>query len=65
MQAPEQRRSITQNGEAAMVIEGVQQHQEKQELIVLLKLLAQGDKDRQAGLGLSVEQSRAQLAQRR
>jgi PHD/YefM family antitoxin component YafN of YafNO toxin-antitoxin module len=56
---------ITQNGEAAMVIEGVRQHQEKQELIVLLKLLAPGDKDRQAGLGLSVEQSRAQLAQRR
>lgn len=54
---------ITQNGEAAMVIEGVRQHQEKQELIVLLKLLAPGDKDRQAGLGLSVEQSRAQLAQ--
>ena len=28
---------ITQNGEAAMVIEGVQQYQEKQELIALLK----------------------------
>lgn len=56
---------ITQNGEAAMVIEGVQQYQEKQELIALLKLLALGEKDRQAGLGLSVEASRAQLAQRR
>lgn len=57
--------TITQNGVAAMVIEGVQQYQDKQELIALLKLLTLGDKDRQAGLGLSVEQTRAQLAQRR
>ncbi len=56
---------ITQNGEAAMVIEGVRQYQEKQELIALLKLLALGEKDRLAGQGLSVEQSRAQLAERR
>ncbi len=55
---------ITQNGEAAMVIEGVQQYQEKQELIALLKLLVLGEKDRQASLGLSVEESREQLAQR-
>jgi len=45
---------FTQNGEAAMVIEGVQQCQEKQELIALLKLLALGEKDRPAILGLSV-----------
>ncbi len=50
---------------AAMVIEGVQQYQDKEDLIALLKLLALGEKDRQAGLGLSVEESRAQLAQRR
>ena len=56
---------ITQNGEAAMVIKGVHQYREKQELIALLKLLALGEKDRQAGLGLSVQASRAQLAQRR
>jgi ABC-type ATPase involved in cell division len=53
---------ITQNGEAAMVIEGVQQNQDKEDLIALLKLLALGEKDRQAGLGLSVQESRAQLA---
>jgi len=52
---------ITQNGEAAMVIEGVQQYQDKEDLIALLKLLALGEKDRQAGLGLSVQESRAQL----
>lgn len=56
---------ITQNGEASMVIEGVQQYQDKQELIALLKLLALGEKDRQAGLGVSVEAARAQLADRR
>ena len=56
---------ITQNGEAAMVIEGVQQYQDKEDLIALLKLLALGEKDRQAGLGLSVQEARAQLAQRR
>ncbi len=56
---------ITQNGEAAMVIEGVQQYQEKEELIALLKLLALGEKDLKADHGISVENSRAQLAQRR
>lgn len=56
---------ITQNGEVSMVIESVQQYQEKEDLIALLKLLALGEKDRQAGLGLSVQESREQLAQRR
>lgn len=56
---------ITQNGEAALVIEGVQQYQEKEDLIALLKLLALAENDRQANHGLSVETSRAQLAQRR
>ena len=56
---------ITQNGEAAMVIEGVKQYQDKEDLIALLKLLALGEKDRQAGLGLSVQEARAQLAERR
>ena len=56
---------ITQNGEASMVIESVQRFQEKEDLIALLKLLALGEKDRQAGRGLTVQESRAQLAQRR
>ena len=56
---------ITQNGEASMVIESVQRYQEKEDLIALLKLPALGEKDRQAGQGLSVQDSRAQLAQRR
>jgi hypothetical protein len=57
--------NIIQNGHIALVIEGGRQLQEKQELIALLKLLALGEKDRQASLGLSVEESRKQLAQRR
>ena len=56
---------ITQNGEASMVIESVQRFQEKEDLIALLKLLSLGEKDRQAGQGLTVQESRAQLAQRR
>jgi len=60
---------ITQNGEAAMVIEGVQQYQEKQELIALLKLLVLGEKDRQAGrpgpLGRGVPRTLAQRRQQR
>lgn len=56
---------ITQNGEASMVIESVQRFQEKEDLIALLKLLALGEKDRQAGHGLTVQESRAQLTQRR
>lgn len=56
---------ITQNGEASMVIESVEQYQEKENLIALLKLVALGEKDRQAGKGLSVEEARAQLAQQR
>jgi len=53
---------ITQNGEASMVIESVRQYEEKESLIAALKVMALGDKDRIAGQGLSVAQSRAQLA---
>ena len=56
---------ITQNGEASMVIESVQQYQEKENLITLLKLIALGEKDRLAGQGHSVQEARAMLAQAR
>jgi PHD/YefM family antitoxin component YafN of YafNO toxin-antitoxin module len=56
---------ITQNGEASTVIESVQRFQDTEDLIALLKLLALGEKDRQAGHGLSAPASRAQRAQRR
>ena len=53
---------ITQNGEASMVIESVTRFQEKEALIAALKVMALGEKDRQQGLGLTVAESRAQLA---
>ena len=53
---------ITQNGEATMVIQAVQQFQEKEALIAALKIIALGEKDRLQGNGLSAETSRAQLA---
>lgn len=52
---------ITQNGEASMVIEGVKQFQQKEDLIAALKIIALGEKDRLQGRGISVEESRAQL----
>jgi hypothetical protein len=52
---------ITQNGEASMVIESVEQFQEKQALIAGLKIIALGEKDRLQGKGISAAESRAQL----
>jgi hypothetical protein len=54
-----------QNSEASMMTESVQRLQDKESQIALLKLLALAEKDRQAGHGLSVQEARAQLAQRR
>jgi hypothetical protein len=56
---------ITQNGEASMVVEGIKQYQDKENLIAMLKLVAMGEKDRLASQGQSVEQVRALLAQKR
>ena len=53
---------ITQNGEASMVIESVTRFQEKEVLIAALKVMALGEKDRLQGTGLTVAESRAQLA---
>lgn len=52
---------ITQNGEASMVIESVEQFQEKEALIAVLKIIALGEKDRLQGKGISAADSRAQL----
>jgi hypothetical protein len=53
---------ITQNGEASMVVESVKCFQEKEALIAALKIIALGEKDRLQGKGMSVAESRAQLA---
>jgi hypothetical protein len=52
---------ITQNGEASMVIESVQQFQEKEALIAALKIISLGEKDRLENKGLTADESRAQL----
>lgn len=44
---------------------GINSVRSKEQPIALLKLLALGEKDRLAGLGPPVEESHAQLAQRR
>lgn len=52
---------ITQNGEASMVIESIEQFQEKQALIAALKIIAMGEKDRLQGKGISAADSRVLL----
>jgi PHD/YefM family antitoxin component YafN of YafNO toxin-antitoxin module len=56
---------ITQNGQASMVIESVNQYYEKEELMALLKIIALGEKDRLANKGFSIEVSRRMLADER
>lgn len=46
---------ITQNGSATMVIESIQDYEDKEELLALLKILALGKKDALAGKGLSAD----------
>ncbi|MEN9322166.1 MAG: hypothetical protein RL039_1979 [Pseudomonadota bacterium] len=53
---------ITQNGEASMVIEGVEQFQQKESLIAALRVIALGEKERVQGKALTAIESRAQLA---
>jgi hypothetical protein len=45
-----------------MVIESFKQLQEKESLIDALKVMALGEKDRLQGKGISVAESRAQIA---
>jgi hypothetical protein len=44
-----------------MVIESVQQFQEKEALIAALKIIALGEKDRLENKGINADESRAQL----
>jgi hypothetical protein len=56
---------ITKNGKASVVVEGIHQYQDKENLIAMLKLVAMGEKDRLAGQGQNVEDVCALLAQKR
>ena len=56
---------ITQNGEAAMVIQSVADYEQTQETLALLKMLAQSQQALAEGKTVSSEQAFAQLRQRR
>jgi hypothetical protein len=47
---------ITQNGEASMLIESVQQFQEKEALIAALKIIFMGEKHRLENKGLTADE---------
>jgi hypothetical protein len=44
-----------------MVIEGVKQYRQKEELVAALKIMAMGEKDRLQGKGFPAADSRTQL----
>jgi prevent-host-death family protein len=53
---------ITQNGEAAMVVQSVAEYEQTQETLAMLKMLSQSDKDIKQG---KVHDAKAVLAQLR
>ena len=56
---------ITQNGEAAMVIQSVADYEQTQETLALLKMLAQSQQALAEGKTISSEEAFARLRQRR
>ena len=56
---------ITQNGEAAMVVQSVQEYEQTQETMAMLKMLAQSEKDIEGGNIVSVEDTFSNLRKRR
>ncbi len=56
---------ITQNGEAAMVIQSVTDYEQTQETLALLKMLAQSQQALAEGKTISSEEAFARLRQRR
>jgi PHD/YefM family antitoxin component YafN of YafNO toxin-antitoxin module len=56
---------ITQNGEAAMVVQSVQEYEQTQETMAMLKMLAQSEKDIEDGNLVSVDDAFSKLRTRR
>ena len=56
---------ITQNGEAAMVVQSVQEYEQTQETLAMLKMLAQSEHDIDQGKLISVEDAFSKLRERR
>jgi prevent-host-death family protein len=49
---------ITQNGKATAVLQDVQTYHEQQQALLLLKFLAQGDRELKGGKGISHRQAK-------
>ena len=56
---------ITQNGEAAMVVQSVQEYEQTQETMAMLKMLAQSEKNIEQGNIISADEAFSQLRKRR
>jgi len=52
---------ITQNGEAAMVVQSVGEYEQTQETLAMLQLITYGDQEITAGKTLPAEQAFAQI----
>jgi len=56
---------ITQNGEAAMVVQSVQEYEQTQQTMAMLKMLAQSEKNIEQGSIISANEAFSQLRKRR
>ncbi len=56
---------ITQNGEAAMVVQSVQEYEQTQETLAMLKMLAQSEHDIEQDNVISVDEAFSKLRKRR
>ena len=54
---------ITQNGEAAMVVQSVVEYEQTQETLAMLQLVSSGEQDIAAGRTISAKQAMAEIRQ--
>ena len=55
---------ITQNGKPTAVLQDVQSYERQRQALLLLKLVAQGDRDYEAGRTMTAAQARARIGKR-
>ncbi len=56
---------ITQNGEAAMIVQSVQEYEQTQETLAMLKMIAQSEKDIEQGNVVPVDAAFSKLRKHR
>lgn len=56
---------ITQNGEAAMIVQSVEEYEQTQETMAMLKMISQSEKDIEQGRLVSVDEVFSMLKKRR